>query len=158
TGLGRIVRNPGGEFEAIVEERDATAAQRVIKEINSGAYAFDAAALRQMLGKLSSDNDQGEEDLTDVIGLLVAADLAVVAHRAPDVTETLGCNDRAELAVLRGLLRDRVNDAWMRAGVSIIDPTTTWVDVTVTLERDVVVEPNTQLRGVTHVAEGAVVG
>jgi len=158
TGLGRIVRSTGGEFEAIVEERDATAAQRGIREINSGAYAFEAATLREMLSKLSTDNDQGEEYLTDVIGLLVAAGLPVVAHRAPDATETLGCNDRAELAVLRGLLRDRVNDAWMRAGVSIIDPLTTWVDVTATLERDVVVEPNTHLRGATHVAEGAVVG
>jgi bifunctional UDP-N-acetylglucosamine pyrophosphorylase/glucosamine-1-phosphate N-acetyltransferase len=157
-GLGRIVRNRGGEFEAIVEERDATGAQRGIHEINSGAYAFEAAALREMLGKLSSDNDQGEEYLTDVIGMLVAAGLPVVAHRAPDATETLGCNDRAELAVLRGLLRDRVNDAWMRAGVSIIDPATTWVDVTAALERDVVVEPNTHLRGTTRVAEGAVVG
>src|SRR6185295_10414220 len=158
TGLGRIVRSPGGEFQAIVEERDATAEQRGIREINSGAYAFDAAALREMLSKLSSDNDQGEEYLTDVIGMLVAAGSPVVAHRAPDATETLGCNDRAELAALRALLRDRVNDAWMRAGVSIIDPATTWVDVTASLERDVVLEPNTQLRGATRLAEGAVVG
>jgi bifunctional UDP-N-acetylglucosamine pyrophosphorylase/glucosamine-1-phosphate N-acetyltransferase len=158
TGLGRIVRSPGGEFQAIVEERDATAEQRGIREINSGAYAFDAAALREMLSKLSSDNDQGEEYLTDVIGMLVAAGSPVVAHRAPDATETLGCNDRAELAALRALLRDRVNNAWMRAGVSIIDPATTWVDVTAQLERDVVLEPNTQLRGATRVAEGATVG
>jgi bifunctional UDP-N-acetylglucosamine pyrophosphorylase/glucosamine-1-phosphate N-acetyltransferase len=158
TGLGRIVRSRGGEFEAIVEERDATTEQRAIREINSGAYAFDAAALREMLGKLSTDNDQGEEYLTDVIGMLVAAGLPVVAHRAPDATDTLGCNDRAELAALRALLRDRVNEAWMRAGVSIIDPATTWVDVTVRLERDVLVEPNTQLRGATLLAEGAVVG
>jgi len=158
TGLGRIVRNRGGEFEAIVEERDATPAQRGIREINSGAYAFESAALRDMLGKLSTDNEQGEEYLTDVIGLLAAAGLPVVAHRAPDATETLGANDRAELAVLRGLLRDRVNDAWMRAGVTIIDPATTWIDVTAELARDVVIEPNVQLRGSTTIGEGAVVG
>jgi bifunctional UDP-N-acetylglucosamine pyrophosphorylase/glucosamine-1-phosphate N-acetyltransferase len=158
TGLGRIVRNAGGEFEAIVEERDATPAQRAIREINSGAYVFEAAALREMLGKLSSSNDQGEEYLTDVIGMLVAAGSSVVAHRAPDATETLGANDRAELAVLRGLMRDRVNTAWMRSGVSIIDPATTWVDVTAVLERDAVVEPNTHLRGATRIGEGAVVG
>ncbi len=103
TGLGRIVRNRGGEFEAIVEERDATPAQRVIREINSGAYAFEPGALRDVLGKLSTNNDQGEEYLTDVIGLLAAAGRPVVAHRAPDATETLGANDRAELAVLRAL-------------------------------------------------------
>jgi bifunctional UDP-N-acetylglucosamine pyrophosphorylase / glucosamine-1-phosphate N-acetyltransferase len=158
TGLGRIVRNAGGEFEAIVEERDATPAQRGVREINSGAYAFEAGALREMLGKLSTDNDQGEEYLTDVIGMLVAAGSPVVAHRAPDATETLGANDRAELAALRSLLRDRVNTAWMRSGVSLIDPATTWIDVTVTLARDVVIEPNTQLRGTTEVAEGALVG
>ena len=158
TGLGRIVRNRGGEFEAIVEERDATPAQRIIREINSGAYVFESAVLRDMLGKLSTDNDQGEEYLTDVIGLLAAAGRPVVAHRAPDATETLGANDRAELAVLRSLLRDRVNDGWMRAGVTIIDPATTWIDVTAELARDVVIEPNVQLRGATTIGEGAVVG
>ncbi|WP_432843626.1 bifunctional UDP-N-acetylglucosamine diphosphorylase/glucosamine-1-phosphate N-acetyltransferase GlmU [Dactylosporangium sp. CA-092794] len=158
TGLGRIVRNRGGEFSAIVEERDATPAQRAIREINSGAYVFEAAALREMLGKLSTDNDQGEEYLTDVIGLLAGAGAPVVAHRAPDATETLGANDRAELAGLRALLRDRINDEWMRAGVSIIDPATTWIDVTVTLERDAMIEPNTHLRGATSIGEGAVVG
>ncbi|MDG6109411.1 bifunctional UDP-N-acetylglucosamine diphosphorylase/glucosamine-1-phosphate N-acetyltransferase GlmU [Dactylosporangium aurantiacum] len=158
TGLGRIVRNRGGEFAAIVEERDATPAQRAIREINSGAYVFDAERLREMLGKLSTDNDQGEEYLTDVIGLLAAAGAPIVAHRAPDATETLGANDRAELAGLRAIMRDRINDEWMRDGVAIIDPATTWIDVTVTLGRDAVVEPNTHLRGATRVGEGAVVG
>ncbi|MEV4139208.1 bifunctional UDP-N-acetylglucosamine diphosphorylase/glucosamine-1-phosphate N-acetyltransferase GlmU [Dactylosporangium sp. NPDC049742] len=158
TGLGRIVRNRGGEFAAIVEERDATPAQRGIREINSGAYVFDAERLREMLGKLSTDNDQGEEYLTDVIGLLAASGAPIVAHRAPDATETLGANDRAELAGLRAIMRDRINDEWMRSGVAIIDPATTWIDVTVTLDRDAVVEPNTHLRGATRIGEGAVVG
>lgn len=158
TGLGRIVRNRGGEFTAIVEERDATPAQRGIHEINSGVYVFDAERLREMLGKLSTDNDQGEEYLTDVIGLLAEAGAPIVAHRAPDATETLGANDRAQLAGLRALMRDRINDEWMRAGVAIIDPATTWIDVTVTLSRDAVVEPNTHLRGATRIGEGAVIG
>jgi len=157
TGLGRIVAGTGG-FERIVEERDATPEERAIREINAGAYAFDAALLRDALGKLSTDNEQGEEYLTDVLGLLVAGGQRVGVHRTGDPDEALGANDRAQLAQLRALLRDRVNDAWMRAGVSIIDPATTWVDVTVTLSRDVVVEPNTQLRGGTHVEEGALVG
>ncbi|GAA4458255.1 bifunctional UDP-N-acetylglucosamine diphosphorylase/glucosamine-1-phosphate N-acetyltransferase GlmU [Phytohabitans houttuyneae] len=158
TGLGRIVRDESGRLERIVEERDATAEQRAIREINAGIYAFDGAALRAALGKLSTDNDQGEEYLTDVFGLLSTDGRAVAVHVAPDATETLGCNDRAELAGLRALLRDRVNRAWMRAGVTILDPATTWVDVSVVLERDVVLDQNTQLRGATSVAAGATVG
>nr|WP_275941216.1 bifunctional UDP-N-acetylglucosamine diphosphorylase/glucosamine-1-phosphate N-acetyltransferase GlmU [Planosporangium flavigriseum] len=158
SGMGRILRGATGAVQRIVEERDATADERAIREINAGAYVFDAASLRQMLGKLGSDNDQGEEYLTDVVGLLVADGYPVQAHQAVDPTEVLGCNDRAELAVLRAVLRDRINLEWMRSGVSIIDPATTWIDVTVTLGRDAVVEPNTHLRGATSVGEGAVVG
>jgi bifunctional UDP-N-acetylglucosamine pyrophosphorylase / glucosamine-1-phosphate N-acetyltransferase len=157
SGLGRIVTGERG-FERIVEERDATPAERRIREINAGAYAFDAALLRDALGKLSSDNDQGEEYLTDVLGLLVAAGYPVGVQRAADPDEALGVNDRVQLARLRALLRDRINEAWMLAGVSITDPATTWVDVTAQLDRDVVVEPNTQLRGGTAVGAGAVVG
>jgi bifunctional UDP-N-acetylglucosamine pyrophosphorylase/glucosamine-1-phosphate N-acetyltransferase len=157
-GLGRVLRDAAGAVERVVEERDATAEERAIREINAGAYVFDALALRQMLGKLSSDNDQGEEYLTDVVGLLVAGGYPVAAHRAVDPAEVLGCNDRAELAILRSTLRDRINLEWMRSGVSIVDPATTWIDVTVTLGRDAVVEPNTHLRGTTSVGEHAVVG
>jgi bifunctional UDP-N-acetylglucosamine pyrophosphorylase / glucosamine-1-phosphate N-acetyltransferase len=158
TGLGRIVRDGSGRLEQIVEERDASPTQRGIREINAGMYAFDAARLRDALGKLSTDNDQGEEYLTDVFGLLVATGEPVVVHVAGDATETLGCNDRVELATLRQLLRDRVNTGWMRAGVTLLDPATTWIDVTVTLDRDAVVDQNTQLRGATTVGEAAVVG
>jgi bifunctional UDP-N-acetylglucosamine pyrophosphorylase/glucosamine-1-phosphate N-acetyltransferase len=158
TGLGRILTGPDGGLDRIVEERDATPQERRIREINAGAYAFDAALLREALGKLSTDNDQGEEYLTDVLGLLVAAGYPVATYHAADADEALGANDRVQLAHLRALLRDRVNAEWMRAGVSLIDPATTWVDVTVTLARDVVVEPNTQLRGATVVEEGALVG
>jgi bifunctional UDP-N-acetylglucosamine pyrophosphorylase/glucosamine-1-phosphate N-acetyltransferase len=158
TGLGRIVRSENGRLEQIVEERDASPAQRAIREINAGIYAFDAALLRDALGKLSSDNDQGEEYLTDVFGLLVATGETVAVHVAPDATETLGCNDRVELAALRRLLRDRINEGWMRTGVTLLDPATTWIDVTVALDRDAVVDQNTQLRGATTVGSGATVG
>jgi len=99
-GLGRIIRNPltGGVY-AIVEERDATAEQRAIGEINAGLYAFDAALLSQVLGKLGTHNEQGEEYLTDVVALLVDSGRTVLAHATDDPTEVLGCNDRAELAV-----------------------------------------------------------
>jgi bifunctional UDP-N-acetylglucosamine pyrophosphorylase / glucosamine-1-phosphate N-acetyltransferase len=158
TGLGRIVRDADGRLEQIVEERDATDAQRAIREINAGIYAFDAARLRAALGKLSSDNDQGEEYLTDVFGLFVSASEPVAVHVAADAVETLGCNDRVELAALRRLLRDRVNEAWMRTGVSLLDPATTWIDVTATVGRDAVIDQNTQLQGGTTVGAGAVVG
>src|SRR4029453_12708157 len=157
-GLGRVVRDAAGHLERIVEERDATAEVRAIREINAGIYAFDAVLLRDALGKLSNDNDQGEEYLTDVFGLLATSGQPVGVFVAPDADETLGCNDRAELAALRALLRDRVNTAWMRAGVSILDPATTWIDVTVTLSPDAEIDQNTQLLGATSVGAGAVVG
>ncbi len=158
TGLGRIVRDAAGHLERIVEDRDANAAELAVREINAGIYAFDAARLREALSKLSTENDQGEEYLTDVFGLLAAVGHSVGVFVAPDAEETLGCNDRAELAGLRARLRDRVNTAWMRSGVSIMDPATTWVDVTVTLAADVVLDQNTQLQGTTTVATGAVIG
>jgi bifunctional UDP-N-acetylglucosamine pyrophosphorylase/glucosamine-1-phosphate N-acetyltransferase len=157
-GLGRIVRDGAGNLERIVEERDASASERAIREVNAGIYAFEAAALREALSKLSTDNEQGEEYLTDVFALLASAGGTVGVCVAPDAVETLGCNDRAELARLRALLRDRVNDAWMRAGVSILDPSTTWIDVTATLSPDAEIDQNTQLLGATRVGAGAIVG
>lgn len=158
TGLGRVIRDVNGGLERIVEERDASPAERRIREINAGIYAFEAGALRAALGKLSTENVQGEEYLTEVFSLLSAAGEPVAVHRADDATETLGCNDRAELAGLRRLLRDRINDAWMRAGVTLLDPVTTWIDVTVTLGPDAVVDQNTQLIGATAVGPEATVG
>jgi bifunctional UDP-N-acetylglucosamine pyrophosphorylase/glucosamine-1-phosphate N-acetyltransferase len=158
SGLGRIVRAPGGALERIVEERDATDEQRAIREVNAGIYAFDGRLLGAALSKLSTDNEQGEEYLTDVLGVLAGAGEPVAAHVAADAEETLGCNDRSELAALRRRLRDRVNDAWMRAGVTILDPATTWIDVTASVGRDAVIDQNTQLLGGTEVAEGARVG
>ncbi|MGX6606904.1 bifunctional UDP-N-acetylglucosamine diphosphorylase/glucosamine-1-phosphate N-acetyltransferase GlmU [Micromonosporaceae bacterium Da 78-11] len=158
TGLGRIVRDAAGGLERIVEERDASTEVRRIREINAGIYAFDLASLREALSKLSTDNDQGEEYLTDVFGLLATAGNPVGVFVAPDAVETLGCNDRAELARLRALLRDRVNEAWMRAGVSILDPATTWIDVTVALSPDAQIDQNSQLLGATSVGASAIIG
>ena len=158
TGLGRIVRDAAGNLERIVEERDATPEQRALHEVNAGIYAFDGSLLRTALSKLSTANDQGEEYLTDVFGLLAEVGHAVGVFVAPDAEETLGCNDRAELAALRARLRDRVNNALMRSGVSIMDPATTWIDVTVRVEPDATIDQNTQLLGATSIGGGAVVG
>jgi bifunctional UDP-N-acetylglucosamine pyrophosphorylase/glucosamine-1-phosphate N-acetyltransferase len=158
TGLGRIVRTADGAVTAIVEERDAGAEQRAIREVNAGVYVGDAAALRSALSRLGEDNDQGEQYLTDVLGLLVADGEAVGGVRAGDPDDILGCNDRRELAARRRTLNDRVLDELMVAGVTVVDPQTTWVDVTATVEPDAVLQPGTQLLGVTSVAAGAVVG
>lgn len=158
SGLGRIVRDASGGLAGIVEERDASPEQRAIREINAGIYAFEAGALHSALGSLTTHNDQGEEYLTDVFGLLAAGGAEVAVHVAADPIETLGCNDRAELATLRALLRDRVNTGLMRDGVTIIDPATTWADVTASVARDAVIEPNVQLRGATEVRQGATIG
>src|SRR3954471_4058233 len=158
TGLGRIVRDADGAVTAIVEERDATDEQRAIREINAGVYVGDAAALRRALDGLGEDNDQGEQYLTDVLGLLVAEGARVGGPRAEDPVDVLGCNDRRELAARRRTLNDRVLDELMRSGVTVVDPATTWVDVTVTVEPDAVLEPGVQLQGDTTVATDAVVG
>jgi bifunctional UDP-N-acetylglucosamine pyrophosphorylase/glucosamine-1-phosphate N-acetyltransferase len=158
-GYGRVLRDPAtGLVVGIVEQKDADDAQRSVREINSGVYAFDAAALRDALGRITTDNAQGEEYLTDVLGLHVSAGHVVAAVVATDADEILGVNDRVQLAAAGALLRDRVNAAWMRAGVTLKDPATTWIGVDVVLERDCVIDRNTALRGRTSVATGAVVG
>jgi bifunctional UDP-N-acetylglucosamine pyrophosphorylase/glucosamine-1-phosphate N-acetyltransferase len=156
-GLGRIVRE-NGEFHRIVEARDATPEELAIHEINAGIYAFKATALASALSHLTTHNDQGEEYLTDVFALLRDQGAPIAVHVAPDVTETMGCNDRAELAALRALLRDRVNLQLMRDGVTILDPATAWIDVTVEVARDAVIDSNVQLRGATRIGEAATIG
>ncbi len=157
TGYGRVVRATDDSVVAIVEEVDADAATRTIREVGTSVYAFDADALRDALGKLGTDNAQGEEYVTDVIGLLVADGETVGAVLAEDYRE-IGVNDRAQLAAAGRALRDRTNDALMRAGITIVDPASTWIDVDVQLEPDATIEPDTRLHGRTTIAAGAVVG
>ena len=158
SGYGRVVRDETGAVAAVVEHKDADEAVRRITEVNAGVYAFDAARLRAALGQLTTDNAQGELYLTDVVGLHRAAGLVVAGHVAPTATEVMGVNDRVQLTEARCLMRDRVNDAHLRAGVTIVDPATTWVDVQVRLEADATVHPGCQLHGTTSVAAGAHVG
>jgi bifunctional UDP-N-acetylglucosamine pyrophosphorylase/glucosamine-1-phosphate N-acetyltransferase len=158
TGYGRIVRDETGAVIAIVEQKDASAAVRAIGEINSGNYAFDAKLLRDALTRLTSDNAAREEYLTDVVGILHGDGHRIGAVPSGDHHEVLGVNDRIQLAEVRRLLNDRLLTAWMRAGVTVVDPATTWVDMSVTLEPDAVLQPNTQLHGATHIASGAEVG
>lgn len=158
TGYGRIVRGADGSVAEIVEHRDADETQLRIDEINSGMYAFDSGALASALGRITTDNSQGEEYLTDVIGLLRGDGLTVSASVCPDADDILGVNDRVQLAEAAAIMRDRINVEWMRAGVTMADPATTWLDVDVELERDVLLRPQVVLQGPTSVASGAVIG
>ncbi|MGK5631180.1 bifunctional UDP-N-acetylglucosamine diphosphorylase/glucosamine-1-phosphate N-acetyltransferase GlmU [Streptomyces sp. URMC 123] len=159
TGYGRIVRDPAdGAVTAIVEHKDATDAQRAINEINSGVFAFDGELLADALGKVRTDNSQGEEYLTDVLGILREAGHRVGAAKAGDHREILGINNRVQLAEARRLLNERLLHTAMLSGVTVVDPATTWVDVTVTFEQDTLVHPGTQLLGATRLASGAEVG
>jgi bifunctional UDP-N-acetylglucosamine pyrophosphorylase/glucosamine-1-phosphate N-acetyltransferase len=159
TGYGRVVRDPAtGEVTGVVEHKDADDAQRGIREINSSVYVFDAAVLRGALGRLGRDNAQGEVYLTDVLAIARADGGAVRAVRVDDPWLVEGANDRAQMSVLRAEMNRRIVHEWMVAGVTVVDPATTWIDVEVELEPDATVLPGTQLLGRTTVARDAVVG
>ncbi|GAB2936842.1 bifunctional UDP-N-acetylglucosamine diphosphorylase/glucosamine-1-phosphate N-acetyltransferase GlmU [Rhodococcus aerolatus] len=159
TGYGRVERSADdGSVLGVVEERDATAAQRGITEVNSGVYAFDLAVLRAALERLDDDNAQGELLLTDTLRHAREAGHPVHAAHVADAWLVAGVNDRVQLAAAGAELNRRVLEGWMRAGVTVTDPASTWVDVETELARDVTLLPGVQLRGTTRVGEGSVVG
>ena len=158
TGYGRIVRADDDSLLRIVEERDADDTERDIYEVNSWVYAFDAAKLAVAIGKLKSNNSQGELYLTDVIEILRNEGGTIAAVIIDDFIEILGVNDRVQLAESAALLRDRINEDLMREGVSIIDPLNTWVDSTATVASDVTLMPGTAISGSTTIASGAIIG
>lgn len=157
-GYGRIIRASDGSVTAIVEEADATDEQRDITEVNSGVYAFDAAYLRAALRELSSDNAQGELYLTDVIEIAEQQGRVVRAMHIDDSALVAGVNDRVQLAALRKEMNRRIVEHWMREGVSVFDPDTTWIDVGVRVGRDATLLPNVQLHGATVIGDRAQVG
>ena len=158
TGYGRIVRGAGDDVLAIVEERDASEAQRAINEINSGIYVFEPQTLREGLAQLRPTNDQGELYLTDVVGLAREAGRTVTAFATQDAWQTEGVNDRVQLARMNAEVNRRILDGWMRAGVTVVDLATTWVHASVDLGEDVTLLPQTSLEGATSVAAGATIG
>jgi bifunctional UDP-N-acetylglucosamine pyrophosphorylase/glucosamine-1-phosphate N-acetyltransferase len=158
TGYGRVVRDAQGSVLKIVEDRDASHEERAIVEINSGIYVFEAEVLQQGLAQLSPQNVQGELYLTDVVGTTRAGDLRVGAYLIDDVWQTEGVNDRVQLSRINAEMNRRILDRWMRAGVTVIDPATTWVHAGVDLAADVTLLPGTSLEGATSIATGAVIG
>jgi bifunctional UDP-N-acetylglucosamine pyrophosphorylase/glucosamine-1-phosphate N-acetyltransferase len=155
---GRVLRNGDGALEAIVEAADATPEQLGVREVNSSIYVFDAERLWPVLDRLAPHNAQGELYLTDTVSLLVSDGGRVAVHKGGDPMETEGVNTRVELAAAAASLRDRINAEHMLAGVTIVDPQTTWIDADAVLEPDAVIHPFTVVRGASRVAARAEIG
>ncbi len=157
TGYGRIVRDPGGRAAAIVEEADADGATRAVDEINVGTYAFDVTWLRGAIDRVEPSRS-GEYYLTDLVALAVADGRVVCVVEAAHAADTMGINDRVALAVAEERMRRRIAEVHMRAGVTIVDPSTTRIDAAVEIGQDARIEPGTTLEGATVIAQDAVIG
>ena len=158
TGYGRILRDADGMVSGIVEHRDADEIQRQISEINSGIYVFDAAALKTALTELEPTNEQGELYLSDVPAVVRQAGQPVAALLIDDLWQTEGVNDRIQLSRMNAEVNRRILHHWMREGVTVVDPATTWVHASVDLASDVILLPGTSLEGATSVGAGARIG
>jgi bifunctional UDP-N-acetylglucosamine pyrophosphorylase/glucosamine-1-phosphate N-acetyltransferase len=158
TGYGRVIRRSDGLVDRIVEHRDADPDERAVREVNAALYILPVADTLAILGGLDTDNDQGELYLTDVVGALAARGDKIVAMEAPDYREALGINNRVELADAQGIMRERILQSWMLAGVTIEDPASTHIDADVELEADVRILPFCCLRGRTRVGSGSEIG
>ena len=155
---GRVVRDGDGRLARIVEAKDCSPQELEVREVNSGIYVFRAELLWPLLDRLEPKNAQGELYVTDTLGLLVQDGEPVAVHVAPVAWEVEGINTRVELAFVAGKLRDRINEAHMLAGVTIVDPASTWIEAGVELAQDVTVHPYTVIRGDVRIESGAEVG
>ena len=158
TGYGRVIRSNDGKFIQIIEHRDADAEQLEISEVNAGVYVFDAAHLRGALAKVGSHNAQGEKYLTDVAAELLHEGKKVQALAVEDNWLVAGINDRVQLSEVSAELNFRICEAWQMAGVTILEPASTWIDVTVQIGEDVTLLPGTQLKGFTSIGVGSTIG
>src|ERR1700753_485815 len=154
TGYGRTLRTQDHEVIAIVEQADATPSQQEIREVNAGVYAFDIAALRSALSRLSADNAQQELYLTDVISIVRQDGQAVQAKHVDDSSLVAGVNNRVQLSELAAELNRRIVSAHQLGGVTVVDPATTWIDIDVTIGRETVIQPGTQLLSRTLIGGG----
>lgn len=158
TGYGRVVREPNGDVVRIVEQKDATYVEQGIREINTGMYAFAGPLLFSALSRLDSDNAQGELYLTDVLGILRGDGCRVGAVAVNDPREAAGVNDRVQLAEAVAVMQERIARMWMLAGVTIVDPSTTYIEPQVRIGRDTVIHPYTYLAGDTEIGEKCSLG
>jgi bifunctional UDP-N-acetylglucosamine pyrophosphorylase/glucosamine-1-phosphate N-acetyltransferase len=161
SGYGRVVRAPDGTVERVVETKtpgDATELELHIREVNTGIYAFEGGALLTALGEVSSDNVQGELYLPDVLPALRAQERTVLAHEISDPSETLGINDRVGLAEVTALAQGRVHERHMLAGVTIVDPAATVIDVDVEIDQDALIAPFSSIHGATYIGSRTTVG
>lgn len=158
SGYGRILRDENGDVSGIREQKDASEAELAVKEINSGIYAFDAAMLRSALTEVTTDNAQGEMYLTDVLAIARSRGGRVASSQIADRWQIEGANDRVQVSNLARIYNERKAEFWMRQGVTIVDPATTWIDATVFIGQDVTLKPGTQLHGETLIGTNAVVG
>ncbi|KUP04221.1 bifunctional N-acetylglucosamine-1-phosphate uridyltransferase/glucosamine-1-phosphate acetyltransferase [Bacillus coahuilensis m2-6] len=158
TGYGRVIRNEDGHVERIVEQKDASEAEKSVKEINTGTYCFDNEALFQALKKVKNDNAQGEYYLPDVMEILKSEGQIVAAYQTSDLEETLGVNDRVALSQAETIMRKRINEAHMRNGVTIIDPASTYIEADVQIGKDTVILPNTYIQGLSVIGEDCLIG
>ena len=157
-GYGRIIRNEESDVKCIVEEKDATGAQKLVTEINSGLYCFDTGLLRAALSELTTKNAQGEYYLTDTIEILLKNGYKVGAYKLSDNEEISGINDRVQLARAESVMRERIAEKHMRNGVTIIDPNSAYIGPDVQIEKDAVIFPGTVLEGKTVIGEGCIIG
>lgn len=158
TGYGRVIRNANGEVEKIVEEKDATDAEKKVKEINTGTYCFDNEILFQCIDEIDNDNAQGEYYLPDVIEILQKRGEKVAAFALEDNRDALGVNDRLALSEAERLMRERINRKHMKNGVTLIDPMTTYIESEVEIGNDTVIEPGVYLKGQTVIGNNTTVG
>jgi bifunctional UDP-N-acetylglucosamine pyrophosphorylase / glucosamine-1-phosphate N-acetyltransferase len=158
SGYGRIVRSDQGEVERIVEDRDAFPEELEIAEVGTSIYCFRQSLLAPSLRRLRPNNAKGEYYLTDVVEGLARSGYVVGSLVVGDSLETIGVNDRAQLSAAEAEMRARINERWMQAGVTMVDPTSTYVDITVELGEDVTLLPSTHLGGATRIGRGAVIG
>jgi bifunctional UDP-N-acetylglucosamine pyrophosphorylase / glucosamine-1-phosphate N-acetyltransferase len=156
TGYGRIVRNPRGRVRRVVEERDATEKERTIRAVNTGTYCIHAPILFRVLQRLGNDNAQGEYYLTDVVRMLARKGVADFPLSSPQ--EFLGINDRVDLAVAEAVMQDAIRTYWMREGVTLLDPSSVFLDADIRIGKDSVLDPGVILRGRTTIGDGCRIG